>query len=117
LIEDERHLTARTLYHSIQERLGTAESNSSNSPKSVAAPRRFHFRPLKPKRKGDDTEHEDHEKAREILEQHKEILDDLEVGIGVVWVDLVVQTAHVHVLFPSFTCSTGVDCLKRRNKI
>ncbi|KAL3912378.1 MAG: hypothetical protein SGILL_006908 [Bacillariaceae sp.] len=77
LIEDERHLSALKLYHSIQERLNTAENSGKLDASSGT---RFTLRASKlQKRQKAKEDKADYSSAREALDKNHEILSDLEV--------------------------------------
>ncbi len=86
LIEDERHLVAQTLYHSVLDRL---DQSAAQSPASmgVGKPKKLHLRPLHNRRhqqeiqKHKSSERKEHEKARLLLEANVAILEKLEVMI------------------------------------
>ncbi|KAG7352691.1 hypothetical protein IV203_008739 [Nitzschia inconspicua] len=78
LIEDERHLSARSLYHSVRERINKYNENCTSAEMASSTNSgRFQFRSRLNKTK-DDKDPTDYEKAQEMLEQNLELLRKLE---------------------------------------
>jgi hypothetical protein len=76
LIEDERHLSARALYHSVQKRL--VQLNELSSPISSSASRRLNLRSRFQKAK--ENNQGDFDAARRLLKKNQEALNKLEVS-------------------------------------
>jgi hypothetical protein len=88
LIEDERHLVAQALYHSVQGRLDQAAATQSpmNSTKDTGGkPKKLQLRSLHGRRhqKGSlklkSSELKEHDRARQMLEANQAIIQKLEV--------------------------------------
>jgi hypothetical protein len=78
LIEDERHMSALSLYTSVMERLNPSDPSNNNIPnKKLHFPQRPSNVFKRPKKdKGADAE----QQARELMEEKKEEIETLEVG-------------------------------------
>jgi hypothetical protein len=80
LMQDERHLSALAMYHNVLGRLDEddVKKNTTSSSASKSTANRLNLRDRFHKTKVSSNK-EDHEKARELIEQNQESLQNLEV--------------------------------------